>query len=152
MKNVLVKVSGDLFLNDSFIHLLNEFSQDSFLVVIVGGGTQINKAFKEKGYAVQYNEHGRVTGSYEERRLSRRVLEDNQMLLLQKLQENNVSNVKIEIPFITLGSVLCPVNGDEMVKACYKGFDDIVIVTTDSRVSAKEKDFTNYPSVRIVGL
>lgn len=120
------------------------------MVVCVGGGTQINEAFKKAGIEIgKHGPLGRETKSFEERQLARDVLEFNQARLQDKLAKEGIT-ATVTIPVIDVGSVLCHVNGDQMVKTVYLGFDDIFIITTLERREAKAKEFKDLPKVQVL--
>lgn len=150
-KSVFVKVSGDLFLSESFLNGLMKLTRDFFVVICVGGGTQINKALKEAGYETKkHGPLGREAESFEEKQIARDVLEKNQMLLQDILADRKIP-ATVVIPVIDIGSVLCHVNGDTFVRTVYLGFDQIYIATTHNRVNQKKKDFADLPKIRVLG-
>ncbi len=76
-KNCFIKISGDMLSND-VLHWIKELSQKYFVVVCVGGGTQINEAFVVAGLPVrEFGPLGRETESLEEKQLARDILEKN---------------------------------------------------------------------------
>lgn len=76
-KNCLIKLSGDvLVLDDSTLSWLRKLTGEYFVVLCVGGGTQINKAFEDAGFPIgKFGPLGRETRTFEERQLARDVLE-----------------------------------------------------------------------------
>jgi len=88
VKNVLVKVSGDVIENDYFKKFVINLAKKSFVVVVVGGGTEISERLSEAGYKVIFDDiHGRITESWEERKIAREVLEKNSKVLQDFLLE-----------------------------------------------------------------
>ncbi len=151
-KNLFVKVSGDLYQKPSFIKYLRTVTRKYFTVVCVGGGTQINEAIAEKG--IEPGPHGpmgRELPSFELRQVARDVLERNQTELQNTLASLEINAVVI-IPVLDLGSVLCHVNGDEMVKTAYIGFDRLVVITTKDRLEKKALEFRGLDKVKVIGL
>ena len=149
-KSVFVKVSGDLFLSENFLGGLMKLTRDFFVVICVGGGTQINKALKKAGYETKkHGPLGRETSSFEEKQIARDVLEENQMRLQDILADRKIP-ATVVIPVIDVGSVLCHVNGDTFVRTVYLGFDQIYIATTPERAEQKRKDFADLPKVRVL--
>ncbi|MCH7552286.1 hypothetical protein IIB49_02760, partial [Patescibacteria group bacterium] len=51
-KNCLVKISGDV-LNDKVFDWIKRLTDEYFVVLCVGGGTQINEAFKKAGFSIE---------------------------------------------------------------------------------------------------
>jgi len=156
-KNCLVKVSGDLVsrrgINVRLQHLLFEItvSEGYHAIVCVGGGTQINKAFKRAGVKLEkFGPFGRETKGLKDRQLARDILEINQAHMQDWLQRGNIS-AGVVIPVITCGSVLCHVNGDQYVFSVYNGFDKIYIATKEDRVEKKIEQFKDYPKIEVIG-
>lgn len=151
-KNMFIKVSGDLCHEKNFIDLLIEYTKEYFVVVCVGGGTQINEAMEKHGLeGAQFGPLGRELYTFQQKQEARDVLELNQVTLQDQLNELNIPATVI-IPVLDVGSVLCHVNGDVMCKAVYNGFDKIVIVTILNRVRMKSVGFEDLPKVEVIGI
>lgn len=148
-KTAFVKISGDLIDKESVLNWLKSIAQTFFTVICVGGGTQINKAFEEKGYPINFGPQGRITETFEERQLARDVLEENQMYIQDLLAERGIMAIVI-IPVHDIASVPNHVNGDDFVLLA-TGFDEAYILTLENRVEEKEKKFKNHPKIKIVG-
>ena len=148
-KTAFVKISGDLIDKESVLDWLRSIAETFFTVICVGGGTQINKAFRERGFAVEFGQQGRITKSFEERQLARDVLEKNQLYVQDLLAENGIMATVI-IPVLDIASVLNHINGDDFV-LLVTGFDEVYILTIENRVNVKEEQFKNYPRIKIVG-
>lgn len=150
MENVLIKSSGDTTENQSFIEFVLEKSRHSNVVVICGGGTKISEKLKEAGYDIEFDELGRrITKTWMERTIMQNVLEEER----QNLQ-NKFNNAKIAVvsPILYAGNVMCPINGDDLVKAYELGFDEIYVFTISNRIEKKSKIFANSPKIKIVGV
>ncbi len=148
--NCLVKLSGDAFYGN-VLDWIRELSTKHFVVVCVGGGTQINEAFAAAGFPIgKFGLLGRETKSFAERQLARDILEKNQISVQDTLAGNGV-HVSVVIPVLDIGTVLCHINGDQFVLAAYHGFDIIYVVTTPERVADKEKFFAPYEKIRVIG-
>ncbi|MEK7094095.1 MAG: hypothetical protein AAB903_02005 [Patescibacteria group bacterium] len=151
-QSAFIKVSGDLCAAPEFLEFLRITARDYFAVVCVGGGTQINEALKKAGFVVQkHGPLGRETSSFEERQLARDVLETNQAILQDKLKSLGIP-VTVVIPVLEIASVLCHVNGDQMVRTVYLGFDKLYIITMPDRAEEKAKQFADLPKVEVVSL
>ncbi|HMP67452.1 MAG TPA: hypothetical protein PKA60_01760 [Candidatus Paceibacterota bacterium] len=149
-KNLFVKVSGDLSRSVNFIEYLRVVTRDYFTVICVGGGTQINEAFSKMGIVPSpHGQMGRELPSFELRQIARDVLEKNQSDLQDTLASLGINAVVI-IPVLDLGSVLCHVNGDEMVKTAYIGFDQLVVITTEDRVERKITEFFGLDKIMVI--
>ena len=149
MKNVLIKVSGDVKDHPYFLAFAEGKAKGNYVVIITGGGTQVSSALEKAGYRVQYNEHGRVTATWEERKIARDVLEKEAKDLEDKFLGKGIV---ILPPILYAGSVLCHINADNLVKAFYLGFDEIYVFTLKERAETKEKEFANYPKVKVISL
>ncbi len=137
--NGLAKVSGDLLKNKEVLHFLAEKSREFSLAILPGGGGQITKAFKKKGFKrSKYTPMGRVTDSLEKRQLARDVLEINQANVQDAIDYLDI-NARVIIPVLYIATVLCHVNGDIYALAAYNGFDKIFIITTKDRAEAKRE-------------
>ena len=148
--NAFVKVSGDEFRNPLFLSWLRLLCGEYWVVVCVGGGTQINEAFEAHGFPVKaHGPMGREMETFAERQLHRDTLERNQAELQDLLHEMGIYAV-IEIPYLKLGDVLCPVNGDEMIHVAYLGFNKLFVVTTQQRLEKKVAQFAGLPKVEAV--
>ncbi len=151
VKNILIKVSGDLIKNQEALDFIKKLSKTNYVVVLCGGGRQITKAFERKNLKFKFGPAGRET-DFSGRRLTREVLEQNQRQLRNKFVVERGINVNIEIPIIYLGGIMCPVNGDELIIAAYNGFDIIYIITTKERVAQKEEKFRKFPKIIVKGV
>ncbi|MEK7471113.1 MAG: hypothetical protein AAB623_00485 [Patescibacteria group bacterium] len=147
MKNILVKGSGDITDSQKFFDFVVKKAKDNYVVVICGGGTKISAALEKAGYVVKYDElNRRVTKTWEERMIMRDVLEHEE----KKLQDKFVGKgVVVVSPILYAGSVLCPINGDDLLKAFELGFDEVYVVTLKKRAKAKKEQFAHLPKVKI---
>jgi len=149
-KTAFIKVSGDLYNSPRFIAALRALTRTFFVVICVGGGTQINRALRKAGIKpVKHGPLGRQAKSFRERQIARDVLEKNQARLQDALARKGILATVI-IPVLDVGSVLCHVNGDQMVRTVYLGFDHIFIITTPKRRAKKAEEFKDLPKVRVL--
>lgn len=149
-QTVFVKVSGDLFTSKQFLAGIDKLARDFFVVICVGGGTQINEAFRKIG--IEPGPHGplgREAQTFKEKQLARDVLERNRDTLQDLLAAERIP-AEVIIPVLDIGSVLCHVNGDQMVRTVYLGFDKIFIATTPDRREKKIIEFASLPKVQIM--
>ncbi|MCX6721410.1 MAG: hypothetical protein NT026_02300 [Candidatus Staskawiczbacteria bacterium] len=150
-KNAFVKISGDLHQRSDVIEWIRRLSAEYFVVVLVGGGTQINEAFKKAGFPVRkHGPLGRETESLEESQLARDILERNQEIVQDLLAERGVMATVI-IPVLDIGSVLCHINGDIFIQTAYLGFDKIFVLTYEDRVKDKKRMLKKYPKIQVMG-
>ena len=150
-KNCLIKLSGDC-LGNATLEWIRELSRAYFVVICVGGGTQIKEAFAKAGFPDSaYGPLGRETKSFAERQLARDVLEHNQATLQDHLAEEEIPAVVV-ISVLEIGNVLCHVNGDQFVLTAYLGFDAVYVVTLPEREAKKRKDFAPYPKIQVISL
>jgi len=147
VKNVLIKASGDVFESKAFKYFVAQKATESFVVIVVGGGTEISKRLEAAGYTITFDDvHGRITKSWEERKIARDVLEEN----AKKLQDDLVGTGAFVVPsIIDIAGVTCHINGDNYIKSAYLGFDELYVFTTENRLKAKSKIFRGYQKVKI---
>ncbi len=150
VKNVLIKASGDIINDKRFKDFAIRLAKTSFVVVIVGGGTEISKRLIEAGYEIRFDDiHGRITESWEERKIAREVLEENS----KKLQDTFIGKGVFVVPsIIDVAGVTCHINGDNYIKSAYLGFDELYVFTLKNRRQEKEKIFKKYSKVEIVAI
>jgi acetylglutamate kinase len=149
LPNIFVKVSGDEYQNPKFLDWLKSLSERAWVVVCIGGGTQINAAFKAEGIEPNFGPLGRETRSLYERQLARDVLERNQTTLQDALARYGI-RVAVEVPVVYIGTVLCHVNGDQMVRTAYLGFSELYVVTIPDRLDKKRGEFADLEKVQVV--
>ena len=149
MKNILIKSSGDVSDNKKFYDFAVYQAKRNYTVVICGGGSKINNALEKEGYKIKFDKHGRIMKTWEERKIAREILEQEEKRLQDKFVGTGVNVIP---PLLNAYSVLCPINADNLVKSFYLGFDEIYVFTTKERIKNKEKIFKDYPKVKIIGL
>lgn len=135
--NAFVKVSGNLLENEEVLEWLREHGKKYYLVICIGGGEQINEAFREKGFEIKFGPLGRITNSLAERQLARDVLEQNEAIIQDMLDEKGIS-ARVLIPVDDVAGVLCHVNGDIKLLSAYLGYDKLFLLTPKDRVEKKE--------------
>lgn len=148
--NVFVKVSGDMYKSEEFIKWIIRLSKQYFVVICVGGGTQINKMLKERGVdEIPHGPLGRELETFELRQAARDVLEKNQAEL-QDILAKRKTVAAVEIPVYNIGTVLCHINGDLALQMAYLGFDLLFAVTTEDRMEKKKEQFAHLPKIQVV--
>jgi len=150
MKNILIKGSGDVTDSQLFFDFVVEKALKNYVVVICGGGAKISLALESAGYTVKFDTLGsRITKTWEERMIMRDILEKEE----KRLQDKFVGKgVVVESPILYAGKVLCPINGDNIIKAYRVGFDEIFVFTTMERVEKKKRIFHDLPKINIIGI
>lgn len=149
-KSAFVKISGDLHDSPEVMEWIRGLTEEYFVVICVGGGTQITQALAERGLGNgTFGPLGRELESFAQRQLARDVLENNQAEVQNALAEQGI-HATVVIPVLDCGSVLCHVNGDMYVRAAYLGFDALYVITAPERAEAKQKDFADLPKVQVV--
>ena len=148
-KTVFVKVSGDMLKNASFLTWLEGIAHAQYVTLCIGGGTQINEEFARRGLPVtKHGPLGRETGTLEERQIARNVLEQNAAKCEDELESQGI-HARVFIPVLEIGGVLCHVNGDQMVRTAYLGYDELVVITTPDRLEKKQMEFKDLPKVLV---
>ena len=150
MKNVLIKASGDVTGEKGFIDSVIELAKENYVVLICGGGTKISFALESAGYSIEFDSLGRrITKTWEERLIMRNILETEE----KKLQNEFVGKgVVVLPPILYAASVLCPINGDDLVRAYELGFDEVYVFTTKERVDKKRQEFQNIEKVTVLSI
>lgn len=155
---ILVKASGDLTNSQELVDFVTEKSVDNFVVIICGGGTKISAALKEAGYEIEYDNLGRrVTKTEGEKSIAANVLRYEAISLKNKIlgQDNycqGAHGLEVIPSYLSLYGITCPINGDDLLKAYYLGFDESYVFTKKDRIEKKSIIFKDFPKVRIVGI
>ncbi len=145
--NVLIKISGDLINKDGTYRFIREHSMNAFVVVLVGGGSDITDFLRENGSNSRFVDGtGRFIEDFEARQEARNILERNQHYVQDKLVEMGI-NAVVEIPVRYVGGVLCHENGDNMATAISINFSRTYVLTLPER--EKELDGYNIEVVKI---
>ena len=151
VNNLLIKVSGDLLEDKQTLRFIKEKGERNYVVVLCGGGTEITKQLETAGIEFEFGPSGRIT-NFEGRQIARGILE-RQQAELQDLFIRKKIDAAIEIPVISIGGVLCHVNGDAYLRNIgYNTFDELYCITTQERKEKKEKNFNEYPKIKVVGI
>lgn len=148
-KTAFVKLSGDLVQREDILEWIRSLAEGHFVVICTGGGTQISDAFKARGFTVEFDDHGRVTRTFDERQLARDVLEQNRDDIQDLLAARGITVVVI-IPVLDIGSVLCHVNGDLFALNAERSFDRVCVLTLKDRAEDKKAQFKAYEKIEIV--
>jgi hypothetical protein len=126
--NGLSKIGGRLLKDPQVYKKLREDSRIYSMVVLPGGGGDINKAFRQRGWPIKFGPLGRITETLEQRQVCRDILEVNQAIVQDQLDELGIE-ARVVIPVRYIGDVLCLENGDVTVISSYNGFDRIWVYT-----------------------
>ena len=146
-----VKVSGDVFRSEEFLDWVTKLAGEKRVVFSIGGGSQINDAFKEKGVAFEkHPKLGRDTTN-EGYLVAQKVLEKNKSWLVWQLKRRNAI-VDVVFPIINLAGLACHVDGDIMVYNAYWGFESLYVITEPERVEVKKQFFADMPKVTVLSL
>ncbi|MHB8660494.1 MAG: hypothetical protein ACYC75_00930 [Minisyncoccota bacterium] len=148
-KTSFVKVSGDQFRYPEFLSWIAKLTERSYVTVCIGGGTQINKEFARRGFPVKkHGPLGRESETFEERQLARDILENNAAECEDLLAEKGI-HIRVAIPVMDIGGVLCHLNGDLMIRAAYLGYDELFIITTPNQKEGKVRSFVDLPRIQV---
>lgn len=157
LTKILIKASGDLTSSKQFLDFVKEKAGNGFeskyVVVICGGGTKISAALKKAGYPIKFDSlNRRIVHSLEEQKIMEGVLQEEQLKLSHRFLQADILNLNVVMPILYAGLTLCPINGDDLVKAYSLGFDEIYVLTKPERVEKKQAAFKDYPNIEIVGI
>ncbi len=153
-KTVFMKASGDLVLHEGFINAIAHQAQENHVVICVGGGGQINRTFAELGTGEDKERHGplgRELKTLSQKNIAKEVLDNHKTQLEAILQAGNI-DATVLIPVLDIDGVMCHINGDQMVRAVYIGFDELYVFTTQERLEKKTAEFADLPKVQVVGV
>ena len=134
--NAFVKVSGDLLQNFKVLAWLKRLGEKYHVVICIGGGKQINKAFKKMGFKIKFGPMGRITRTLKQRQLARDILEQNEAAIQDMIDKKKI-HARVIIPVDYVATVLCHVNGDVKMLAAYNGFDKLYELTLAENVGKK---------------
>ncbi len=148
-KNCFIKISGDMLEIHEVFDWIKELSQKYYLVICVGGGTQINEEFERRGLEINFGPLGRECDNFSQKQLARDILEINKQEVKNTLADLGVF-ASVIIPVVEVGTVLCHVNGDQFVLLAYHGFDAIFVVTTQKRVRDKTIFFAPCNKIKVI--
>ena len=148
MKNILIKGSGDVTDSPIFFDFVVKTATENYTVVVCGCGTKINSALGKAGHIIKFDKLGRrITSTWKERMIMRYILEREE----KRLQDKFVGKgVIILPPILYAGSVLCRINGDDLVKAYELGFDKVYVFTTKERLENKKKIFQDFLKITVL--
>lgn len=136
--NGMSKIGGSLLGNPNVFKKLKEDSRVYSMVVLPGGGADINKIFRERGWEIKFGPMGRITTTLEQRQTCRDILEINQAIVQDKLDELEIE-ARVVIPVRYVGDVLCLENGDVTVISSYNGFEKFWMYTFKEMVEKKRR-------------
>ena len=146
-----VIISGNLIEKESVLAWLKELTANCYTVVCIGGGEQINRAFKEKGWENNFGPMGRICETLEQRQVCETVLRETRDIV-QDLFADRLIVAQVVIPLGYDGDVLSPINNDHMVSRVYNGYDRIYRLTTKEKVETKLVFFNNLAEVcQVIG-
>lgn len=164
LEKCLIKMSGDINIlkQEVILWVKEQYQKYPILTICIGGGTQINEAFRNVGFPIRkFGPLGRET-TEEEAVLALDILEKNRKLWNKKLSEMGMI-VNVEIPAkkievyhhddsgkIQIKTIICHINGDQYVQTFYHGYDVIYIVTTPERVEEKTKQFLYLDKIKVI--
>jgi hypothetical protein len=149
MEKILVKISGDLWRNQKVLDWLKKMSQGFDITVCLGGGSDINRAFEEMGYPIEFGTLGRICRTFAQSLLAYEVLSNNK-INFEKLLKANGINARVVIPSTRYGMVIKHENGDDYL--CREsGYYRKYVLTLEDRLVAKQKQFERYPIVTVFG-
>ncbi len=153
-KNCFIKLSGDRIYSEDVIRFIKELNQKYYVVLCVGGGTQIRKALEKAGLPTgKFGILGRKLKEFRQKQVARNALEDNQALIQDFLAGKEIY-VSVIVPVLEIGTVLCHINGDEFLRLAYNGFDILYVITAKERIAQKKNwvdQFDDEKKVEVIG-
>lgn len=148
-EKALEKISGNLVGNKDVLRYLKEISQEYILTICLGSGTQINEAFRAKGYPIKFGKQGRICETLEQSLFAYEIQKKNKKDFEDVLIAEGI-NAIVEIPVVIENGIIRHINGDDYIRDA-KGYDRKEVLTFEKRVKDKKEQFKNYPEIKIKG-
>jgi hypothetical protein len=138
LPNAFVKVSGLLLHKKYVIRWIKTKLQKKYHIVIgQGAGPQISEKLHERGIEYKFWKLiGREIYGAEGRKIALDATNENCTITEDLLQKAGVI-ADVEIPFLKMGSVDVPINGDLMAINALLGFDKIFILSEGGKMADK---------------
>ena len=152
-KNILIKASGDVLENESFLDFCRNLSDDTKnkIVIICWAWKQINSRLSKEGYDVGYCKNWeRVICSRDSDKIVRQTLAQTKNLLESKFKDRE--NIHVKWAWNEIAWVYCHVNADTLVITYYLWFDEIYVFTYNWNEEKKRKFFEKYDRINIIGI
>ena len=148
-KNVLIKSSGDTNNNDDVHQFAITMAQNSYVVMIVGVGGKLNQALSDAGFPIEFGSDGRNTDNwgYAQRKIYCDVC-DEEVTRVQDLLTG--TGITIIPCYLRIAEVISPINGDMLVRALYKGYDEIYLFTLADRLAKKKVELADIPKIKVI--
>jgi len=128
LKNIVIKLSGDLKDNDGALQFIKEKAKTNYVVVIVGGGTYISQELESLGYKTEFKNGIRIHPDINSRKIARNILEDIETDL-----QNKLLNTHVVTPYLYIGRMLCHINADHFFELLAPSFDECYCLTLKGR-------------------
>ena len=137
---ILVKVSGDLQVSETFYNWLESIgSSDHTLFILCGGGTAISEVLDKHKITSKFGPSGREINSYKGKKLALEVLEKQKTGLENNLRKRKIK-ASVFTPVVKLNNKLLHLNVDNFATALCPNFDIVYIVTKRGRVKSFPKE------------
>lgn len=151
IKNVFIKVSGDLIPRPDVIKQIRLIEKDYFITLLPGGGSKISAELDKRRISYKFGPLGREIESLEGKQVARDILKDHQTKVQNLLKREGIK-AEVIPSFRYMGSVLCHVNGDLMVMEAYVNYPKLFVFTLEGeRLEKKKRAFRKYPKVEVIG-
>ena len=133
-KNVLIKLSGDLYLNPKIIEDLYKISSTSEATLICGFGTEYGKTLNAANIQFHYENGIRIIDNPEEEQRALRIGHHIQNEIQAKLRKE-IPRIKGFLDCISTDKdgKLVNINGDELVRKHGAGYDEVIVYTLKGR-------------------
>ncbi|MDD5489123.1 MAG: hypothetical protein PHP25_00370 [Candidatus Moranbacteria bacterium] len=135
--NGFAKIGGRLLEHPGVYEHMRKNSEKYSLVVLPGGGHDINEHFRKMGWDIDFGPMGRKMKTFRQRQAARDILELNQLKVQDQLDKFGVS-ARVMIPIRYAVDVLCPENGDVTTLSVYNGFHRLWVYTSEETVEKKK--------------
>ena len=155
MHKLFVKISGDVLNSPELVLGLMEWLKTfkkKEITICCGGGNQINKDFQK--HEIEVERHCKLGRRHECAKgeaVAMKSLSNNARRLRRLLGISGLPTIKVIIPIVSIGNVRCHVNGDQMARFAYLGYDELFVVTTRERIKIKRSEFLDLPKITVIG-
>ncbi|PID52212.1 MAG: hypothetical protein CR972_02930 [Candidatus Moraniibacteriota bacterium] len=148
--NVLIKGSDDVTEQKEFREFVIKKAKTNYVVVICDSKKKINFTLEAAGFEIQFDELGRrINTTLNERMIIRNILEHEEKILQDAFVGKGIV---VKAPILYAGSVLCPIDGNDLVKSYEVGFEEVFVFTTKEQATQQSYIFRKYPKIQVFGI
>ena len=150
--NVFIKISSYFvtLTNKNIVDFVRNISKRNHLTIFPSAVWQTKQALDEKGIEHEFkngiwtikNRCGRI--------IAFQAAEKVQSEVQDKILAEEIS-ATVQIPFMSLASVLTPLNGDDYARIACSSYDEVYVLTTIENLDKKIEELKLYPKIIVLG-